>query len=107
MARWQSWTPEYAATDARLLISGQPAAALPAPGSWIQLAVREIAGSQLHGDVAIHRVQGQPDTFEIGVTLAPHSQGMGLATEAVSEVLAFLFTEGDAPPSGRILRFEE
>ena len=87
VARWQSWTPDYTAADARRLIAGQPTTVLPGPGSWLQLAIRARDGSPLHGDVAIHRLDGQPDTFEIGVTLAPQSQGLGLATEAVATVL--------------------
>jgi Acetyltransferases, including N-acetylases of ribosomal proteins len=96
VARWQSWTPDYTAADARRLIAGQPTTVLPGPGSWLQLAIRARDGSPLHGDVAIHRLDGQPDTFEIGVTLAPQSQGLGLATEAVATVLDFLFAEGHA-----------
>lgn len=96
VARWQSWTPDYAAADALRLIAGQPTTVLPEPGSWLQLAMRANDGPLLHGDVAIHRVEGQPDTFEIGVTLAPQSQGMGLATEAVAAMLDVLFAEGHA-----------
>jgi RimJ/RimL family protein N-acetyltransferase len=96
VARWQSWTPDYAAADALRLIAGQPATALPAPGFWLQLSIRANDGALFHGDVAIHRIEGQPDTFEIGVTLAPRSQGLGIATEAVTAVLDFLFADGHA-----------
>lgn len=43
--------------------------------------------------MAVHRVGEQPDTFEIGVTLAQAHQGRGLATEAVTRLLEFLFDE--------------
>jgi RimJ/RimL family protein N-acetyltransferase len=96
VARFQSWTPDYAAADALRLIAGQPATVLPRPGYWLQLAMRAHDGLLLHGDVAIHRLEGQPDTFEIGVTLARQSQGMGFAIEALTAVLDFLFADGHA-----------
>jgi RimJ/RimL family protein N-acetyltransferase len=45
----------------------------------------------LVGDVAIHTLADQPDTYELGVTLAPAAQGKGLAAEAVAAVIAHLF----------------
>lgn len=96
VARWQSWTPDYSDDDARALIASQPSSELPEPGAWLQLAVRAHGSGKLLGDVAIHRVPDQPDTFEIGVTLASSSHGMGFATEALGCVLRFLFTEASA-----------
>ncbi len=96
VARWQSWTPDYSSADARALVAGQPTTALPPDGGWIQLAVRSRGSGALLGDVGVHRVPDQPDTFEIGVTFARSSQGQGLATEAVNRVLTFLFTEATA-----------
>ena len=93
VARFQSWTTGYSVDDATSLVAGQPENALPAAGSWAQLAIRARNTSGLLGDVAIHRLDSQPDTFEIGMTLAPASQHRGIATEAVLRVLEFLFTE--------------
>ena len=44
------------------------------------------------GDVAVHRLADQPDTFEIGVTLAPAEHGRGFGTEAVTAVVDALFS---------------
>ncbi len=96
VARWQSWDPSYSLADGRRLVSGQPAADLPATGKWLQLAVRDVTRSTLFGDVAVHCVPDQPDTFEIGMTLAPQAQGRGIATEAVSRVLVHLFAAAGA-----------
>lgn len=96
VARWQSWTPDYSEVDARGLIEGQPATELPGPGGWIQLAIRPIDGGELLGDVAIHRLDGQPGTFEVGITLAPSAQGRGVASETLRRVLDFLFDEKSA-----------
>jgi RimJ/RimL family protein N-acetyltransferase len=96
VARWQSWTPEYSRADALRLISGQPTSELPDAGGWIQLALRSRDAGSLLGDVAIHRLDSQPGTFEIGITLAVASQGRGLAFEALDRVLEFLFIENAA-----------
>jgi RimJ/RimL family protein N-acetyltransferase len=96
VARYQSWTPDYTQADALRLVEGQPTSVLPTEGSWLQLAVRPAAGGTLHGDVAIHRLADQPDTFELGVTLAPASQGVGVGAEAMGAVLEFLFAEEGA-----------
>jgi aminoglycoside 6'-N-acetyltransferase len=96
VARWQSWEPTYGEPDARQLIESQPSTDLPPPGEWIQLAIRDLGGATLHGDVAVKRLDDQPDTFELGVTLAPSSQGQGIAVEAVTRVLELLFTEAGA-----------
>lgn len=96
VARYQGWGSDYSAADAMRLIEGQPASVLPDDGSWLQLAVRPASGGPLHGDVAIHRLAEQPDTFELGVTLAPASQGSGFGAEAMRAVMDFLFTEEGA-----------
>jgi RimJ/RimL family protein N-acetyltransferase len=96
VARWQSWEPSYSADDARRLVAGQPATELPDPGGWIQLAIRDRDAKNLFGDAAVHTLAEQPQTFEIGITLAPRSQGHGIGTEAVARVLEFLFVEAAA-----------
>jgi RimJ/RimL family protein N-acetyltransferase len=96
VARWQGWEPSFSAQDAAELIEGQPASDLPEAGGWVQLAVRNAQVGGLHGDVAIHVHADQPDTFEVGVTLAPTAQGQGIGTEAVERVLSYLFDEKGA-----------
>ena len=93
VARWQSWDTDFDEADARHLVEGQPTG-LPGPGDWLQLAVRSADRTVLFGDVAVHRLPDQPDSFEIGVTLPPTSQGRGIASEAVERVLQHLFAEG-------------
>src|SRR5690554_5366424 len=93
VARYQGWTPDYSLEDGMRLVEAPRTSDLPLEGHWLQLAVRPASGGPLHGDVAVHRLADQPDTFELGVTLAPASQGLGIAAEAVGAVLDFLFTE--------------
>lgn len=90
VARWQSWEPSYSEHDARHLVDAQPSG-IPEPGGWMQLAIRDASGVGLYGDVAVHSLQEQPGTFEIGMTLAPAAQGQGIAAEAVAHVVDYLF----------------
>jgi RimJ/RimL family protein N-acetyltransferase len=119
VARYQSWETTFSDADGRALIEDQPQTQLPGPGEWLQLAIRSKprlpkreagdgrpqstdgdgalpAGVVLLGDLAIHRVSDQPDTFELGVTLAPAFQGHGIAREAFARIVDFLFEEAHA-----------
>lgn len=90
VARFQSWAATYSLDDARRLLAAQAGEEFPAAGRWMQFAIRA-STADLLGDVAVHAVRGQPGTFELGVTLAPASQGRGVATRALTAVLAHLF----------------
>jgi RimJ/RimL family protein N-acetyltransferase len=91
VARYQSWGTDYSRADAERLLDDQRDGRVPSPGNWLQLAVRETSSGRLLGDLALHRLDDQPDTFEVGVTLARSSQGRGIASETLSELLDFLF----------------
>ncbi|PJI93429.1 GNAT family N-acetyltransferase [Luteimicrobium subarcticum] len=94
VARWQSWDVDWSAADADALIAAQPAAVASGSGEWLQLAVRTVSDGSLAGDVAVHAHADQPDTYELGVTLAAATQGRGIATEALAAVVAGLFQVG-------------
>ncbi len=91
VARYQSWSTPYTLADAERFLEGQLEAGADQPGGWRQLAVVERASGRLCGDCAIHLVAGQPATAELGVTLAPASQGRGLAAEALGALVTTLF----------------
>ncbi len=97
VARYQSWDASYSESDATQLVAGQPTTELPVAGDWLQLALHDAGNDRrLVGDVAVHRLADQPDTFEIGVTLAPADQGRGLGSEAVVAVVDALFSSHGA-----------
>ncbi|WP_375430312.1 GNAT family N-acetyltransferase [uncultured Friedmanniella sp.] len=96
VARWQGWGLDYGEQQARALVLVQSGWSLPPPGEWLQLAVRPLSGAGLLGDVAVQRREDQPDTFEIGCTLARSSQGQGIASEAVGCVLTHLVVDAGA-----------
>lgn len=104
VARYQSWGTDYSRADAERLVDDQRDGQVPSPGSWLQLAVRETSSGRLLGDLALHRLDDQPDTFEVGVTLARSSQDQGIASEALSALLCFLF-EHEHEHAHRVVAF--
>lgn len=100
IARYQSWGIDYAIADAEALVAAQPATGIPEPGEWVQLGLRAPAASGgglvLIGDVAVGADAGQPDSYELGVTLAPANQGKGYAAEALTAVIDWLMAERGA-----------
>jgi len=95
VAAFQSWTPDFNSDDARGLIDAQPSRGiLPAEGEWAQLAVDALQTDgevTLVGDLAVCALAGQPDSFEIGVTIATAHQGRGYAREALDLLTGWLF----------------
>jgi RimJ/RimL family protein N-acetyltransferase len=95
VARHQSWDVDWGEADARKLFEADRILTEPSQGEWIQLIVEELATGAVAGDVGVHFVADQPDTVEIGVTLAPQYQGRGAATTSLHALLAWLFDELD------------
>lgn len=91
VARYQSWDDTYAMADAQRFLAEQDGVELGTPGAWLQLAAVDRRTGTLCGDCAVHVVDDQPATAEVGVTFAPAHQGTGLATEALAAVVATLF----------------
>jgi RimJ/RimL family protein N-acetyltransferase len=93
VARYQSWDATYSMADAERFLASQRDVSLGAPGAWVQLAAFDRRGGTLCGDCAVRVLTEQPATAEVGVTFAPASQGSGLATEALTAVIAELFAQ--------------
>jgi RimJ/RimL family protein N-acetyltransferase len=95
VARYQSWDSDWSMKDAVQFLAGQQGVAIGQRGEWVQLAIEERATGRLCGDVAVNFVETQPRTVEVGITLAAECQGQGVATEALDEVLQWLFADFD------------
>lgn len=93
IARWQSWSPDYSIEEARRLVESQPTTHLPSPGDWIQYAIHDRFDGGLRGDVALHLLPDQPDTYEMGATIARPSQHQGYAIEAAHAIVECLLTD--------------
>ena len=89
VARFQSWSPDYTLADGQRLVEAQALREFPEKGEWMQFGIH--TGGHLAGDLAIHSLADQPDTYEFGVTIDPAHQGSGVATLALIATLAHLF----------------
>jgi RimJ/RimL family protein N-acetyltransferase len=95
VARYQSWDTSYTTADGERLVASQQGVDFGDPGSWVQVAAVDRATGALCGDCAVRVVTDQPQTAEVGVTLAPARQGSGMATEALGAVVTRLFEQHD------------
>lgn len=90
VSRYQGWYPACI-DEAAQFIERQQAVQFDTPDSWYQFALRLRESGELAGDLGLHFVD--PDTVELGITLAPAQQRRGLAVEAMHAVLALVFDE--------------
>jgi RimJ/RimL family protein N-acetyltransferase len=93
VARYQSLDTTYSMADAERFLATQQDVVFGRPGAWKQLAVVDQVSGTLCGDCAVRVSADQPDTAELGVTLAPDQQGRGVASEALAAVMATLFND--------------
>jgi RimJ/RimL family protein N-acetyltransferase len=93
VARYQGWTSAFSMPDAERFLVDQQGIAFTQPGAWLQLAMVDRETGAVRGDCAVHTLDDQPGTTEVGVTLAPASHGSGYATEALGAVVAALFEQ--------------
>ena len=91
VARHQSWDAGYPLADAERFLAEQAGLALGTPGEWVQVAIADRERDALLGDCACLVLPDQPRTAEVGVTLAPASQGRGIAAEALRALIGELF----------------
>jgi RimJ/RimL family protein N-acetyltransferase len=90
VGRYQGWLLQ-SDEEASKFIADMNGAALFSPGRWVQIGVAYRNTNLLIGDIGIF-MNGDSSMAEIGFTLSPSSQGMGLGTEAVREALTLIFT---------------
>ncbi|MEZ4864125.1 MAG: GNAT family N-acetyltransferase [Caldilineaceae bacterium] len=92
LARYQSWET-YNELCAQAFITEMSNAQPGSPGTWFQFAVALRTNNTLIGDMALHIKADDPRLGEIGYTLSRQYQGQGLAGEAVTALLNYLFRE--------------
>ena len=91
IARYQSWDA-FTLEDARRLYTTQQQTRFGAPGSWYQVAIANKSSDGLIGDCGLHFLV-DADSLEIGFSLSPDWQGIGIARESVSLLLDRAFGE--------------
>jgi RimJ/RimL family protein N-acetyltransferase len=94
VARYQSWTAPYPVDRAEVFIDSLASGHPDEPGGWYQIAIAERTHpDRILGDCAFHPRPDEPRVTDIGFTLAREGQGRGYATEAVGELVRYLFEE--------------
>lgn len=87
---WQGW-PRFAPADAAALIADMAWLDPDWPGRWFQIGIALKGGDRLIGDIGLFSPAADPAEARIGYTLAPDWQGRGIAREAVSGLIGYLF----------------
>ena len=90
VARYQSWDTPFGEERARRFVASLATSHPDTPGEWYQFAVTETSSGRLLGDLAA-APESDHRLVRIGFTLAPHAQGRGFASEAVTALLDYLF----------------
>lgn len=93
VAHFQGWDTSFSEHQALELLKSQVNVLLPSSGEWLQLAIHNRESGELLGDLAVHSLEGEELSFEIGFTLSKSNQGKGLAKEAVGRLIQYLFEE--------------
>jgi RimJ/RimL family protein N-acetyltransferase len=93
VAHFQGWEVPYSVEKAAKFIADLPTPGPPIPGEWYQIAIELKASAALIGDCALTIRADEPRQAEVGYTLARRYHGQGYATEAVTRLLDYLFTE--------------
>ena len=94
VARYQSWEAPYPLERAQAMIEWLGEHHPDEPGEWYQVAIAERAAPDvLVGDCGFRPRVEEPLVVDIGFTLGPSAQGHGYATEAVGELLRYLFQD--------------
>lgn len=92
VARFQSWEAPFSVARAVAFVDWLLTHEPDEPGEWYQLAIapREDPG-RIVGDCAFQPRATEPRIVDVGFTLDPAAQGRGYATEAVGELIRYLF----------------
>lgn len=94
VARFQAWDHPYPVERAAAFIEWLGEHHPDEPGEWYQVAIAEREDpARLVGDCGIRPRADEPLIVDIGYTMAPAAQGRGYATEAIGEVLRYLFED--------------
>lgn len=93
-ARFQGWQSPLDIDEAQRFIEANESLAAFAPDVGAQLAIRQVLGGPMIGDLFVHRTTDDPEVLTVGITLDRGRQGRGYALAAVEAVIATI--EADA-----------
>lgn len=87
--KYQGWIPKTV-EDASAFIA-KVADEINTPETWFQFAVIEKESGKIIGDLGVHFMDTENQQCELGCTLSKAKHGKGLATEAMTATISFLF----------------
>lgn len=89
--RFQMWHPA-SVREVQQFIREQRGLTPGLPGHWFQFGIIDQASGKLIGDCGLHTPLMEPDGIEVGLTLRPDCQRQGYATEVLTALIRFCFT---------------
>ena len=104
IARFQSWDTDYSTQQGAELIESQAGIEFPAKGEWLQIGIRLRSTGELVGDVAVHNMDADGPSVELGFTIAKDHQQQGYAREAVGAVIQAIKSD---QPSMKLFAFTD
>ena len=90
VGRFQGWSPMPVGAATAFLV-GMSTAPFGVAGEWFQLGMAERGTNRLVGDLGFCICGPDNEHAELGFSLSREFQGLGLATEAVREMIDLLF----------------
>lgn len=90
VVKYQTWKPENI-QEIETFIKSMSEIHPNIPGTWFQMAICKRETDKIIGDIGLHFLEKNLMEAEIGYTISPDFQGKGYATEAVREILNYLF----------------
>lgn len=93
VARYQGWDAPFTLEQATAFVASMMQAEPGRPGAWFQAAIERRADGAMLGDCAFQVLADEPQQAQIGCTLARAHQGQGIAAEAVSRLVEYLFAD--------------
>jgi len=89
--KYQGWIPKT--NDEVKAFIAKVSPAINIPGTWFQFIILLNDSNTVIGDIGIHFSDTDNSQVEIGCTLDKSFQGNGYATEALKQVIVFLFND--------------
>lgn len=92
--RWQAFGA-MDETEARQFLRKHQSLDIHQAGQWQQLGIELMETGQLIGDLAIRFSRQEARHAELGLTISPDFQHLGIGKETLTVLLRFLFTTGN------------
>jgi RimJ/RimL family protein N-acetyltransferase len=88
--QFQGWIPSNI-QDVYDFILTRVSSVINVPDTWFQMVILNQANQEIIGDLGIHFLKSDELIVEIGITLDEIHHGNGFATEALTEIVHFIF----------------